>query len=132
MTVVTPEHDHPPLEHTQLPATCAVVPSHCLAMVGPEHTWPMPHCVPSTIVAPHAGHWPQSHFPPLHVHVVRAFGFSRSVHVGGTPHAVAPAVVHESPPLTGLGHPPSAPPSPVLGVVLHAIAKALNKSHFML
>lgn len=45
--VVTPLHDQPdpgkPPPQMQSPLTACVVPSHCTAVVGPEHTWPMPH-----------------------------------------------------------------------------------------
>ena len=98
--VVTPSHVQPePLPgHLQSPLTGVVVPSHCFAIVGPEHTSPKPHCpLPKMIGFAHAGHLPQSHFPALHVHVVVE---STSVHIGACPFAVAPSEVQLSPPLT--------------------------------
>ena len=115
----------------------AVVPLHCFAVAGPEQIWPIPHCVPSEIV-PHAGHFPQSHFPLVHVHVV--VPPLMSLQTGALPFAVAPSVLQLSPvvgsglwgasgSLVQLSH----PEHPCTITITSALAaRPIKKSHFML
>ena len=109
------------------------MPSHCFAVAGPEQTWPIPHCAPSAI-APHAGHFPQSQFPLVHVHVV--VPPPMSLHTGASPCAVAPSVVQSCPLLTSV----CASGVPQLShfevhpftIASAPAARTVTKSHFML
>jgi len=122
------------LSQWQSPDAVVVVPSHCFAVAGPEQTWPIPHCVPSAMV-PHAGHFPQSHFPLVHVHVV--VPPPMSLHTGASPCAVAPSVVQVCPLLTSVcaslvpqvSH---CDDEHAFTITIELAARTITKSHFML